>query len=370
MTTGVFNYRTSEWRKIQAKVTQEGPPENPLAKVFFKFADRLPPEVLTQFQKQGQITNTQEQNTQEQRNRFKHIVQELEKIPEAQEMIQELVAQREVFNHRGLLPVEKNVANGRELVNPSFDTNGFILSPHCSAITDWTDEEQVRRIYYPEISELVKQLSGASIAVCNSHLHRRSGLTSPTAKLFNAGTGPIHTVHNDFTDEYHAAIARLFKEAEQNGYHTDVADFGAIAGFRSAGVSADTLRNSRFVVFNTWRNVGEAPLLRKPLAVVDNRTVSRWELIPGSIGGDRNRNTQGLGIYISEYNPEHQFYYMPKMTKEEVLIIKTYDSAQQPFIPTLHTAFDDPQTPADAPQRSSIDARVLCLFQQAPLAKL
>eukprot|EP00811_Abedinium_folium_P012086 NODE_21200_length_764_cov_5.012559.p5 GENE.NODE_21200_length_764_cov_5.012559~~NODE_21200_length_764_cov_5.012559.p5 ORF type:complete len:62 (-),score=23.98 NODE_21200_length_764_cov_5.012559:337-522(-) len=61
---------------------------------------------------------------------------------------------------------------------------------------------------------------------------------------------------------------------------------------------------------------------------------------------------------------------MPEMTKDEVLVIKTYDSEMHPFIPTLHTAFDDPKTPQDAPERTSIDARVLCIFPKPQAARL
>ena len=50
------------------------------------------------------------------------------------------------------------------------------------------------------------------------------------------------------------------------------------------------------------------------------------------------------------------------MERDEVLVFKTYDSEMDPFIPTLHSAFDDPDCPADAPPRESIEARAICFF--------
>ena len=69
-----------------------------------------------------------------------------------------------------------------------------------------------------------------------------------------------------------------------------------------------------------------------------------------------------IEIYQSSHNPEHRWFYFPKMHKEEVLMFKTYDSAMSPFMPTLHSAFDDPECPERASLRESIEVRVMCLY--------
>ncbi|MFX6888168.1 CmcJ/NvfI family oxidoreductase, partial [Acinetobacter baumannii] len=60
------------------------------------------------------------------------------------------------------------------------------------------------------------------------------------------------------------------------------------------------------------------------------------------------------------YNPAHRWYYVPRMTADEALLLKCYDSAtdgRTRFCP--HTAFVDPTTPADAAPRESIEVRTL-----------
>ena len=44
------------------------------------------------------------------------------------------------------------------------------------------------------------------------------------------------------------------------------------------------------------------------------------------------------------------------------LIIDNDDSDENPFIPTLHTAFNDENTKPDALPRKSVEARVMCLI--------
>ena len=68
-------------------------------------------------------------------------------------------------------------------------------------------------------------------------------------------------------------------------------------------------------------------------------------------------------IQMALFNPAHQWYSFPEMTMDEALLSKTFDSAADGRTRcTLHTAFEDPATPADAPPRESIETRCLVLF--------
>ena len=61
---------------------------------------------------------------------------------------------------------------------------------------------------------------------------------------------------------------------------------------------------------------------------------------------------------------------MQKMKKDEALVFKTYDSHHpdaDTFIPTMHTAIDDPLCPAELADpaktpRESIECRIFCFF--------
>jgi len=67
------------------------------------------------------------------------------------------------------------------------------------------------------------------------------------------------------------------------------------------------------------------------------------------------------------YNSEHRWFYFPAMRPDEVIVFKTFDSAtdgRARFTP--HAAFKDPTSPADAPHRQSIDARLFAFFNDTP----
>lgn len=68
-------------------------------------------------------------------------------------------------------------------------------------------------------------------------------------------------------------------------------------------------------------------------------------------------------IYHLAYNPHQRWYYFPDIRRDEVLLIKGYDSrhdGRARFTP--HSAFQDPHTPPGAAPRESIEVRALAFF--------
>ena len=54
---------------------------------------------------------------------------------------------------------------------------------------------------------------------------------------------------------------------------------------------------------------------------------------------------------------------IPEMAPDEVLVFKVFDSDKTKGVPfTAHTAFDHPDTPADARPRESVESRALVFF--------
>ncbi len=63
------------------------------------------------------------------------------------------------------------------------------------------------------------------------------------------------------------------------------------------------------------------------------------------------------------FNPAHRWTYFPNMARHEALLIKVYDAAEDGRARfTIHTAFDDPTSPPDAPPRESIETRTFVFF--------
>src|SRR5947207_3050114 len=63
------------------------------------------------------------------------------------------------------------------------------------------------------------------------------------------------------------------------------------------------------------------------------------------------------------YDADDQWHYFPAMTREEAILIKCYDSMKDGRARfSLHSAFDDPTTSANARPRQSIEVRTLAFF--------
>jgi len=256
------------------------------------------------------------------------------------------------------------VHNARALPNASLDDGGIQLERHLSKVADWTDDRQLADIYHGEISALVKRVTGATHAFSSNHLFRQSepeaGGDGPLAKLMAQSRGPVQTVHNDFAESYGEGIVQTIA----NGGIPHTQTFGLTEAMLEAGVSETELRESRMLVINTWRSVGPEPLRRFPLAIADRRSVPRSCLRANLIGKvPSGRPRGGIDVVSALYDRAHEWYFYPEMTRDEVLLWKGYDSAEVPARPTLHSSFDDPNTPPDAAERMSVEVRVLCLLR-------
>lgn len=226
------------------------------------------------------------------------------------------------------------IYDGRPLAREfSLDLQGFTLIEHQSAVTDFYDEQQVRKIYYPEMEQLVKNFTGAAKTLVFDHIVR----SVPKLKRGEQGVKPPATaVHNDYT----------LKSAPQR-----VRDLLPAA-------EAEELLKHRFAVINVWRPI-RGPLQDAPVAVCDARTISLKDFVASDLKyPDRNGE-----VYTVVYSATHRWYYFPKMQVNEALLLKCYDSVQDGRARfTAHTAFVDPTTPPNDPGRESIEVRTLVFY--------
>ena len=208
---------------------------------------------------------------------------------------------------------------------------GFVLLEHDTVVSDFYDDDHVAEIYYPEMQALAQQETGADKVFVMSHITRNEAEAALGKRL-----GAHRLVHNDFTPNFETTIAPLLENIEQTP--------------------------SRIAVYNLWRRF-DADGLDAPVAVCDSRSVALQELVPTDLHNYGSGEGFAVEIYQSCHADQHQWYFYPKMMRGEVLMFKTYDSAEQPFLPTLHSAFDDPNYEAgSAAARESIEARAICLF--------
>jgi hypothetical protein len=218
----------------------------------------------------------------------------------------------------------------------SLERQGFQVVTAASSVKDFSDEEAVRTRYYEETVSLLEELTDACRVVVFDHTIRRR---IPGATDRTAGTPrqPVPRVHNDYT----------VKSGPQR-----VRDL--------LGEDANDLLRRRFSVINVWRPI-RAPIQDAPLAVADAQSVDSDDLVATDlVYPDRTGE-----IYYVKFNPSHRWFYAPAMRRDEVMLIKCFDSADDGrarFVP--HSAFVDPTTPADAPPRESIELRTLVFYDE------
>jgi len=213
----------------------------------------------------------------------------------------------------------------------SLEREGFVLKRHPTAAADLYDEGEIARVYYPECEELIKEATGAIRAVAFDHIVRNAALSAKGNQIKQ----PAGRVHNDYTTWSAPQRVRDLMGAE-----------------------AEELLKHRYAEINVWRPI-RGPLLRSPLALCDAQTLSQENLVASELRyPDRTGET-----YAVTYNPSQRWYYFPKMTADEAVLIRCFDSARSGAARfSAHGAFDDPQTPADAPPRESIEVRALVFF--------
>ena len=107
-----------------------------------------------------------------------------------------------------------------------------------------------------------------------------------------------------------------------------------------------------------WKPI-RGPVRTTPLAVCDAQSLSQNDFVLTDL---RYRDRTGE-IYSIAFNEKHKWFYYPEMREDEAMLLKCYDSETDCARFTAHTAFDDPDSPADGPARESIEVRTLAFFE-------
>jgi len=225
-----------------------------------------------------------------------------------------------------------DIADGRRAGDLSIDANGFVLVEHHTKMRNFFDAEELKRVYYPEVIELVCRVGGATRAVVFDHTLRSGDEAEREAKLVRE---PVLSAHNDYTEWSGPNRVREVMGAE-----------------------AEELLKRRFAIIQVWRAIAD-PIVSNPLAMGDARSVAAEDLL---IAERRYPNRVGQ-TYRLAYNARHRWFYFPKMRRDEAIVFKVYDSEKDGrarFTP--HTSFEDPSTPAGAAPRQSIEARALAFY--------
>ncbi|QRV84342.1 hypothetical protein RhiJN_12358 [Ceratobasidium sp. AG-Ba] len=219
----------------------------------------------------------------------------------------------------------------------TLDTAGFQFHNIPTKGTDFDNEDSIKKTYYEESIQNIKNITGASRVVIFDHTLRkpRPAGTPETPET----RGPVQLAHVDQSAEAAANRVRRHLPAED----------------------VPSLLSKRYQIINLWRPIHN-PAWQFPLALCDFRSVN--DKIPG---GDfipstlrfPDRDGETLGV---KYSDTHRWKYLGGMTPDEFVLIKCFDSKPGVATFTPHTAIEDPTTPPDAPGRQSIELRALVFY--------
>ena len=226
------------------------------------------------------------------------------------------------------------IQNAREHLDEiSLDKQGITFTQHETAVENFYDAEEVKAVYYPEVVELIKKMTGAEKVHVFDHNVRCAPMC---ARGENGAREPVKFAHNDYTLQSGPQRVRDLLPAEE----------------------AEERLQHRFAVINVWRPI-RGPVQDAPLAVCDAASMTQDDFNETDLKYEDRTGE----VYSVSHNPNHRWFYFPQMERNEAMLLKCYDSATDGRARfTAHSAFEDPTSPSDAPARESIETRTLVFF--------
>ncbi len=275
---------------------------------------------------------------------------------------------------------QMTIHDARGLAEPerrTLEANGFEMleRPLADLEIDFLDHEQVVRRYYPHCADIVREHAGARIVKAFDH-NVRSAAGKLSGRSIAGGQQvqrPAQIVHGDYTLTSGPQRLRDLANppAVNDTYRTQLAEGETLLD--EADVTR-ALDSGRFALINLWRNIAAEPVATYPLALCDAVSVHPDDLVVFEIHyADRIGEN-----YFAKHADDHRWYFYPALTRDEALLIKQWDSAggmarsegasadatcpDAPCTFSFHTAFQDPMTAPDAPDRWSIEVRCIVLY--------
>lgn len=219
----------------------------------------------------------------------------------------------------------------------SADKEGFSLHDFKTSYDQWDDDAAATTYFYPEVVDFLKKTQGAKRVLVFDHTIRSkiNAAKKLTQETNTSQRAPVTLVHCDYT-----------------------AESGPLRVEQLMGDEAKDLLSRRVAFFNVWKPIRRT-VEEHPLAMCDVTSSPPKDFFKLHL---RYRDRNGEN-HVMRHNPNHKWWYFPKMTPEKVIVLKTFDSevdGRARFVG--HSAFNDPMSPQDAPFRESVEIRTIAFF--------
>ncbi len=184
----------------------------------------------------------------------------------------------------------------------------------------------------------------------STHSQFEDGTEKPKTTI--QGSGIVDISSNHSVDQTVERLKRIL-EAQR------VSLFALVDHSGEAEKVEMKMRPTKLLIFGSPK-AGTPIMLAAPSIAIDlPLKILTWEDSQGKAWVSYNSPE----VYSVAFNPEHRWFYFPRMERDEALLLKCYDSSLDGRARwTAHTAFDDPTSPADPVPRESIEARTIAFF--------
>ncbi|KAI1378150.1 hypothetical protein F4677DRAFT_36455 [Hypoxylon crocopeplum] len=224
------------------------------------------------------------------------------------------------------------------------EANGFEIYRHSSAIPLPLCSKEHVEGYKRETEELLKDRLNAEVVFCYEARIRKNDEDTRNRAVIDLRDPlvverPAAGAHIDATIHSAPNIIKRHLPAE----HQSLIGSGR-----------------RFRIINTWR-----PMISvvedRPLAFIDYFSISRHDLV----AVDRITPFQAGEVYMLKYTQNYRWYWLSKMTKDEPLVMLTYDTNPGKGARfCAHAAIDDPSAGPNIPCRQSIETRSIVISKE------
>lgn len=246
-----------------------------------------------------------------------------------------------------------SIRDARDLLpHATLDTFGFELYHKPTAVDDFQNDEEIHRVYYQEMEDVVLAATGAERVMIFDHTVRNtswgaSGKVKPKCEA--CGCAAVQRVHADYSDFSGAQRVQALLAEQSAG------------GKLLSKLKEDGLHSDDFCIVNVWRNISDECVQSKPLAMLDPGSVDDEDILTFEMQHAERYDES----YAMRFNTRHQWYFYPRMERAECIVFKSWDSRKESAARCcFHTAFQDLVEPRDAPARRSIEVRAVAVMPQ------
>jgi len=249
----------------------------------------------------------------------------------------------------------------------TLDKAGFELVDYTTKVKDFANEDEIKEVYYPEITELVKRVTGGDRIHIVSHMTRRATTKEALGDAANKADTEFVTIVNPARFVH---VDQSYRGAEQILY------------LNLPEEEADRMTKKRWAIVNVWQPFGKK-VTRDPLAFCDFRSLDENDFrtvvanLPPPGAGDYANVSKNMTLQKQRYeynlngekapryevtnlayNPEQKWYYASEQKPDEAWVFKIFDSKTDGRARcAVHSSFPLTGQDDDSEARTSVEIR-------------